>query len=119
MNQIALLILRDSNLQLISLIEQLEYEPSVHLKAPYSISGKQKVTLTPWPPHTKDEHILLNSNTLLTIVEPSDELRTQYMNKVKLTEEDLKPKPVPVILNEEESVPDFEDEYEPQYVEEA
>ena len=40
-------------------------------------------------------------------------------NIIDLEQEDLKPKPVPVILNEEESVPEFEDDYEPQYVEEA
>lgn len=119
MNQIALVILKHQNLQLVSLIEQLEYEPSVHLKSPHSISGKTKLVLTPWPDYTKDEHILFNSDALLTICEPSDKLIDAYMKKLGITEEDLKAVPRPVILNEDEQVPTFEDEYEPQYAEEA
>ena len=119
MNQIALVILKHQNLQLVSLIEQLEYEPSVHLKSPHSVSGKTKLVLTPWPENTKDEHVLFNSDALLTICEPSDKLIDAYMKKLGITEEDLKAAPRPVILNEDEQVPTFEDEYEPQYAEEA
>jgi len=118
MNQIALVVLR-TGVQLISLIEQLEYEPSVHLKNPHTVSGKTKIMLTPWPEHTKDEHVLFNTDNLMTVCEPTDELREAYMKKVKLTEKDLMPKPQPVILNEEENVPEFEDDYEPRYIEES
>ena len=84
------------------------------------MSGKTKLTLTPWPEHTNDQHILLKSEALLTICEPSVEVRQAYLKKMKLTEEDLKPKPVRTILQEEEQVPELpEDEYEPSYVEEA
>ena len=114
------LILLRSNLQLICLSEQLEYEPAVHMRQPFTISGSSKITLTPWPPHSKDTHVLLRSEELLTVCEPSDQLKEAYMKKTGLTEEDLKPKPQRVILSEEEQIPELpEDEYEPQYVEET
>ena len=119
MNQVALLILKQG-LTLVSLTEQLEYEPSVHMLNPHAVSGKTKLTLTPWPDYTNDVHILLKSDELLTICEPSDEVRQAYLKKMKLTEEDLKPKPTRTILQEEEQVPELpEDDYEPEYVEEA
>ena len=119
MNQVALLILNQGT-TLVSLCEQLDYEPSVHLLSPHVVGGKTKLTLTPWPDYTNDQHILLKSEALLTICEPSDEVRQAYLKKMKLTEEDLKPKPVRTILQEEEQVPELpEDDYEPQYVEES
>ena len=103
-----------------SLTEQLDYEPSVHLLSPHVVGGKTKLTLTPWPDHTNDQHILLKSEALLTICEPSEEVRHAYLKKMKLTEEDLKPKPTRTILQEEEQIPELpEDDYEPQYVEET
>ena len=120
MNQVALLILKDSSLPLISLTEQLDYEPSVHLLSPHVVSGKTKIVLTPWPEYTDDQHILLKSDALLTICEPSEAVRNAYLKKMNLTEQDLLPKPQRVILSEEEQVPELpEDEYEPPYVEEA
>ena len=120
MNQVALLILKDLNLQLVSLTEQLEYEPSVHLLSPHVVSGKTKIVLTPWPDYTDDKHILLKSDALLTICEPTAEVRRAYLKKMKLTEEDLMPKPQRVMLSEDEQVPELpEDDYEPEYVEEA
>ena len=119
MNQVTLLILHQGT-TLVSLCEQLDYEPSVHLLSPHVVSGKTKITLTPWPDYTNDQHILLKSEALLTLCEPSDEVRQAYLKKMKLTEEDLKPKPVRTILQEEEQVPELpEDDYEPTYVEEA
>ena len=114
---LALLILK-SNLQLICLTEQLDYEPAVHMKMPYTISGTTKLSLTPWPLHTSDDHILLRSEELLTVCDPSDKLKEAYMKKTGLTEEDLKPKPQRTILTEDESVPEVPDEYEPRYYEE-
>ena len=123
MNQVALLILKDSGLQLISLSEQLDYEPSVHMLSPHVVTGKTKIVLTPWPEYTDDQHILLKSDALLTICEPSEAVRKAYLKKMKLTDADLLPKPQRVILSEEEQVPDVpelpEDEYEPHYVEET
>ena len=119
MNQVALLIL-NQGLTLVSLCEQLDYEPSVHLLSPMVLGGKTKPTLTPWPEHTDDQHILLKSEALLTICEPSASIRQAYLKKMKLTEQDLMPKPQRTILQEEEQIPELpEDEYEPQYVEET
>lgn len=112
------LLLLKSNLQLLCLTEQLDYEPAVHMKKPFTISGTSKITLTPWPPHTKDEDILLRSEDLLTVCEPSDQIKEAYMKKTGLTEEDLMPKPQRTILTEDEQVPELEDDYEPQYLEE-
>ena len=122
MNQVALLILKQGP-TLVSLCEQLDYEPSVHMLSPHAVSGKTKITLTPWPDYTNDQHILLKSDALLTICEPSEAVRKAYLKKMKLTDADLLPKPQRVILSEEEQVPDVpelpEDEYEPHYVEET
>ena len=105
---------------LVSLTEQLDYEPSVHMLSPHVVSGKTKIVLTPWPEYTADKHILLKSDALLTICEPSADVRKAYLKKMNLTEQDLLPKPQRVILSEEEQIPELpEDEYEPTYVEET
>ena len=82
------------------------------------VSGKSKVTLTKWPDYTEDEHVLLTSDSLLTVCEPTDSLRTAYMKKQGLKEEDLVDKEQPELLTEDENRPDQDDEYEPRYVEE-
>ena len=84
---------------------------------PMLVSGKTKLSLQKWPEYTDDDHILLNTDTLLTVCEPTDAVKAAYLKKTGLTEEDLAPAPVPELLNEEETVPDGED-YEPQYTEE-
>ena len=100
--------------------DEMDYEPKVHLFQAYQVTGKTKVVLTSWPEHTKDDHVLINSDNLLTVCEPTKALRQSYMTKTKLTEADLKPKPERAILNEEEQLlpPEPEDEYEPRYIEE-
>lgn len=95
----------------------MEYEPKVHLVRPFEVSGATKVTLKSWPSFTDDEHILLNSDTLLTVCEPNEKVREAYLKKIGKTEDDFKPDPVPELLTEDENVPDSED-YEPRYVEE-
>ena len=118
---LAILILKQSNLQLLCLTEQLEYEPAVHMRLPYTISGTSKLTLTRWPAYTDDDHILIRSDELLTVCEPTEKLKEAYMKKTGLTEQDLKPKPQRTILTEDESipeVPEVDDEYEPRYLEE-
>ena len=115
-----LLVLLKNGVTLISESENLEYEPKVHLINPHTISGKSRVVLTPWPEHSKDDHILLNSENLLTVCEPTDEIVKAYLKKVGKTEEDLKSTPRPVILNEEvqDQIPfDDDEDYEPRYVE--
>ena len=115
-----LLVLLKNGVTLISESENLEYEPKVHLINPHTISGKSRVVLTPWPEHSKDDHILLNSENLLTVCEPTDEIVKAYLKKVGKTEEDLKSTSRPVILNEEvqDQIPfDDDEDYEPRYVE--
>ena len=84
------------------------------------MAGKTKLSLQRWPEHTEDKHILLNSDNLLTVCEPTPAVREAYMKKENLTEEDLKPKEEPkILLNEDEDVSDDEwmDDYEPRYTE--
>ena len=82
------------------------------------VSGKTKLSLQRWPDHTEDEHILLHSDNLLTVCEPSDAVKSAYMKKVGITEEDLRPKEEEkVLLNEDEQLPDWIDDYEPNYSE--
>ena len=108
---------------LVSQTEQLEYEPKVHLERPYLVGGKTKVTLTAWPPHTSDQHILLHSDSLLTVCDPSPTRLAMYLKKIGKTLDDFKPEPQPELLQEDEQLPtgqleDYEDEYEPHYQEE-
>ncbi len=106
---------------LVSQIEELDYEPKVHLIRPYLVSGKTKLVLTPWPDYIEDTHILLSSDSLLTAGSPTPKVRKAYLDKIGKTEEDLKPKSKSVILNEEDQFSpllDEDDEYEPEYVEE-
>ena len=68
-------ILLKTGQHLVSQIEELEYEPKVHLFQPYLVSGKTKVTLTRWPDYVVDEHILLKSDNLLTAGEPTVKIK--------------------------------------------
>jgi len=117
-----LLVMLKTGQTLVSLSEELEYEPKCHLIEPYEVTGKTKITLTPWPPLTEEKNILLHSDSLLTVVEPTLTLANQYLKKIGKTMEDLQTKDNRVLLNEEENVPDLppppEDDYEPQYIEE-
>lgn len=116
---LTLLILKTGQ-TLIAQSDELDYEPRCHLFQPYEVGGKSKVTLTPWPAHTSDEHILLNSNDLLTVVTPTQSLTDAYLRRIGKTIEDLQPKENKVLLNEGEVLPEppEEDGYEPYYVEE-
>lgn len=124
--QLSLVILQNG-LEIVAQTTQLDYEPSCHMVSPCTVSGTTKVTLKRWPAHTDDEHILLRSEDLLTVCEPSEQLAAAYMKKFKLTagdfEETLTEDQEPVMLTEEEqrpdiaSVPDFDDDYEPRYEE--
>lgn len=117
-----LLVMLKTGQTLVSLSEELDYEPKCHLIEPHEITGKTKITLTPWPPHTNETNILLHGDSLLTVIEPTAAIASQYLKKIGKTMEDLQPKDNRVLLNEEENVPDLppvpEDEYEPQYIEE-
>ena len=102
-------------------------EPRCHLLEPMIVSGAAKVALTSWPKYTDEKHILLHSDSLLTVMEPTDVIRDAYLKKIGKTIEDFTPAPQPELLNEDESVPDGtpvrdtyydeEDGYEPDYAE--
>ena len=117
------LLLLKSGEHLISACEQLEYEPAVHLVNPYSVSGTTKLTLSRWPRYTDDEHILFNSEDLLTVAEPNQKVIDAYLKKTGQKIEDFTqdfPEPEAqeekVLLQENEQVID-DDEYEPVYAE--
>lgn len=116
---IALFLLKQGT-TLVAQSEQLEAEPKVHLLSPYAVSGKTKITLTEWPDYSEDDHILLHSDSLLTVCEPSPKVKQAYLDKLGTTEEVLNSATKPVILTEEDN-PDpilDDEEYEPRYVEE-
>ena len=110
---------------LVSATEQLEMEPRCHLERPYLVGGKTKVTLSAWPAHASDQHILLNTDSLLTVCDPSPTVKAMYLKKIGKTLEDFQPKEKPILLNEDEQLPsedyvrenDFDDDYEPHYQE--
>ena len=118
--ELTLLVLKNPQVTLVSLCEQLEYEPKVHLTNPHTVSGKTKLALTRWPEYATDTHILLRSEELLTVCELEERVVKSYLNKLGLTEADLQPAPQPAMLTEEatpEQEDMYEDEYEPRYVE--
>ena len=118
--QPALIVLKDQS-YLIALSETLEYEPKCHLYKPHTVTGDKAIIMKPWPRAalTDELHILLHSDSLLTVVEPTAELRAKYLKKIGLKEEDLvvKEEPEQVLLNEDEATPDWIDDYEPRYAE--
>lgn len=118
--KLALLILKTGQ-NLIAQTDEMEYEPKVHMIDPMEVGGKTKVTLSRWPLHTSDTHVLLHSDSLLTVCEPSIQLRDAYLAKIGKTVEEFEVEDEgitkPVLLNEDEEVPQ-DDDYEPRYVEE-
>lgn len=105
------LILLTTGTYLISLVEQLEYEPRCHLQLPHEVTGKTNLTLKPWPEYTEDEDILLDSKTLLTICDPSENLTTRYLAKIDKTLEEIeeltKSPESDILLNESGYEPDY------------
>ena len=73
--EVMVVILR-SGIHLISKVEQLDEEPNCHLEDPYLI--RDDGTLEPWPRYTTDTDVLLYSETLATIVEPTNEIKKKY-----------------------------------------
>ncbi len=113
------LLILSSGEQLIAYVDELPEEPSCHLYRPHTIGGKTKLTLTPWPLHSNDDHILFMSTSLLTVCSPDEKVSAAYTAKVKAP----KPQPKPVQLNEDEQVPNefldaIDADYEPRYIEE-
>ena len=122
---LSLLILK-SGLSLVAQTTELDYEPKVHMIKPYSVSVGKNVVLTQWPVGTDDEHVLLRSEDLLTVCEPSEQVIKSYLRKTGLTLKELN-KPTEQPAEEQETVePEVlpqedifydEDEYEPAYQE--
>ena len=86
------------------------------------VSGTTKVSLTTWPKYTDEKHVLLHSDSLLTVTEPSDKVRDAYLLKIGKTIEDFTPAPQPELLQEDEQLPEdtdymYTDDYEPRYQE--
>ena len=71
-----MVVILRSGIHLISKVEQLDEEPNCHLEDPYLI--KDDGTLEPWPRYTTDTDVLLYSETLATIVEPTNEIKKKY-----------------------------------------
>lgn len=119
---IALVILKNG-ITLVSQSDELEMEPRCHLYRPMVVSGVKNVVLTSWPKYTDDKDILLRSDDLLTVCEPTERVLEAYMKKCGIKASDLNSAPKQVILTEEQPTPSqsYEedlDEYEPHYVEE-
>ena len=121
---LSLLILK-SGLSLVAQTTELDYEPKVHMIKPYSVNVGKNVVLTQWPVGTDDEHILLRSEDLLTVCEPSEQVIKSYLRKTGLTLKELnkpaeapteEPTVEPEVLPQEDLFYD-EDEYEPAYQE--
>ena len=113
------LLILSSGEQLIAYTDELPEEPSCHLYRPHTIGGKTKLTLTPWPSNSDDDHILFRSADLLTVCSPNEKAKAAYTAKVKPPE--VSPKPVQ--LNEDEQIPNeyldaIDQNYEPRYIEE-
>ena len=115
--ELSIIVLK-SGITLVSLVEQMDYEPAVHMFRPHTFSGKTKIVLTPWPEQSTDEHVLINTDSLLTICEPTDVIRKVYEGKVKNAPKELTKESEPVILNEDNNLDDLiDDDYEPRYQE--
>lgn len=109
--RVTLLVLENGT-SVISYTDELEMEPRVHLWCPHTVSGTKAYTLKSWPQYAVDKHVLLHSGRLLTACEPEEDLVKAYIKRVGQPPKGPKQ---PVMLTEEESVPD---DYEPRYVEE-
>lgn len=121
--QLSLILLRQPNLTLIAQTDEMPAEPRVHLVQPYVVGGKTKLTLTRWPDYTDDIDILLHSDSLLTVCDPTEDLAKLYLKKIGKSVEDINKDPDRVLLNEGENIldpltsPMYNDEYEPRYIE--
>ena len=118
--ELALFVLKTGEV-LVSASETLEMEPRAHLRNPHQVTGKTKLTLTPWlGAYTNEKHLLLHTEAFLTVCEPNSELVKLYLSKTGEPEETYKPKEEDkVLLNEDEQLPQdtWVDDYEPNYAE--
>lgn len=117
---ISLVILKNGT-YLVASTDELEYEPKCHMTKPMAVSGTKNVVLTSWPAYTDDEHVLLRSEDLLTVCDPTEAVLTAYMKKCGIKAADLnKPTETAILSQEPQQQPTYEedeDDYEPRYVE--
>lgn len=83
------LLLLNSGEYLISQTEQLEYEPRCHLQRPYQVTGMSPFELETWPKYTDEEDILLHTEAIKTICDPTASLLEQYLQKIGKTLEEI------------------------------
>lgn len=112
-------------MSLVAQTSELDYEPKVHMIRPYSVNIGKNVVLTQWPVGTDDEHILLRSEELLTVCEPTEQVVKSYLRKTGLTLKDLADpqeedkvveEPTNLPTSEEELIYEDPDEYDPSYI---
>lgn len=79
------LILLKNGTYLISQLQEMEMEPSVFLSNPMEIMDDDQ--LISYPKHTNQKDILLYSDMLATIVEPTTGLLAKYIEQLPNEEE--------------------------------
>lgn len=79
------LILLKNGTYLISQLQEMEIEPSVFLSNPMQIMDDDQ--LISYPKHTNQKDILLYSDMLATIVEPTTGLLAKYIEQLPNEEE--------------------------------
>lgn len=99
------LIVLVNNLTLVSLVEELPYEPKCHLESPHELGGKTTIILTPWPRGTADRHLMLYSTSILTMTDATKDIENAYLKKIGKTKEELTAEQNRVMLMEDESEP--------------
>lgn len=98
---IVTLLLLNSGEYLISQAEQLDYEPRCHLQQPYQVDGYAPFRLTTWPKYTNEEDILLHTEAIKTLCEPTPELLEKYLETIGKTLEEIEAQ-TPRLLTEED-----------------
>jgi len=77
------LILLKNGTYLITQLEEMQMEPSVFLSNPMEvIEAIGNVELISYPKHTSQKNILLYSDMLATIVDPSKSLLAKYLEQL-------------------------------------
>ena len=82
--EIKLILLKNGD-YLISQLQEMEMEPSVFLSNPMQIMDDDQ--LISYPKHTNQKDILLYSDMLATIVEPTTGLLAKYIEQLPNEEE--------------------------------
>lgn len=106
-----MMILLKTGEYLIGFTEELEYEPKCHINQPYRVSTSfvDGRVIQKWPNYTEDEDILINSDSVLTMCEPKNDLRLEYLEMV--IPPDIKERAnEPLLLQEEAEVDNDEDD---------